>query len=672
MRPDQDVDLAFAKVGEDALGLGRAPEPRDHLDAHGEVPVPVAERVPVLLGEDGRRREHQRLLAVDRDRERCANRDLGLAEADVAADEPVHRVRRLEVLLDGLDRALLILRLAVRELGLEPLEPLVVERVRGAGRLLPLCVEADQVARELVHAFARARLEPVPRLAAELRQRRRFRVGTDVARDLADLLVRHVQPVVAAKREEEIVARDVRDRLRLEAEQLADAVVLVDDEVAGAQVGERLQRAAAHPPRARRTATEDLRVGKQDEREVAPDEAAARRSDREHEARARSGSPSPSSSTRASIRRSMFWVRSASPLCGNATTTRLPALTSPESSFSASARPRAAIAGFCASNENGWPDGSGSSSLDAFQVEVVAPELLEPDAFHLAELPHQVGRTVEDGHEILGNARSFTFFFEQQTVVGIERVEPALGRRIDDRVVDRVQRALRERRERAHLLDLVAEELDADRLAAGRREDVDQAAAHRELPAVVDALDALVARERERLRQALDARLGADHDADRLGPLVARWDPLGERRRGGPHETARGEHVERARPLADEVRRRGEPRLPAHAAARQERDPLGAQVPARRLGEVARVGVLGRQRDEPAPELLVERRDDERQRRVRDARADGKRLGELAQALAPLDLAEERVQHGKLERRTVHDERRDSRPAGCPWYPRDR
>ena len=219
-----------------------------------------------------------------------------------------------------------------------------------------------------------------------------------------------------------------------------------------------------------------------------------------------------------------------------------------------------------------------------------------------------------------------------------------------------MQRALRERRERAHLLDLVAEELDADRLAAGRREDVDQAAAHRELSAVVDALDALVPRERERLRQALDARLRADHDADRLRPLVARRDPLGERRRGRPHETARGEHVERARTLADEVRRRGEARLPADAAARQERDPLGAEVPARRLGEVARVGVLGRQRDEPAAELLVERRHDERQRRVRDARADGERLGELAQALAPLDLAEERVQHGKLERRTVHDE----------------
>ena len=306
MRPDQHVDLAFAKVGEDALRLGRAPEPRDHLDAHGKVPVPVAERVPVLLGEDRRRREHQRLLAVDRDREGRANRDLGLAEADVAADEPVHRVRRLEVLLDRLDRALLILRLAVRELGLEPLEPLVVERVRGARRLLALCVEADQLARELVHAFARARLEPVPRLAAELRQRRRLRVGTDVARDLADLLVRDVQPVVAAKREEEVVARDARDRLRLEAEQLADAVVLVDDVVAGAQVGERLQRAAAHPPaRAARGG------GRPASREAGRARGRARRSRGARErsrtrARARRAAPPPPRARDASTRRSMF------------------------------------------------------------------------------------------------------------------------------------------------------------------------------------------------------------------------------------------------------------------------------------------------------------------------------------------------------------------------------
>ena len=285
VRPDQHVDLALLEVGEHLLHLARRPEARDHLDAHREVAVARAERVPVLLGEDRRRREHQRLLAVDGDGERGADRDLRLAEADVAADEPVHRPRRLEVLLDGLDRGLLVRRLAVRELRLEPLEPLVPQVVGDARRLLPLRVEREQLAGELAHRRARAVLEVVPRLAAELRQRRHGRVGADVARDLAELLVRDVEPVVAAEAEEEVVARDARDLLRLEAEQLADAVVLVHDVVAGAQVGERLQRAAADATLARRALAEDLRVGEQREPEVAPDEAAARGRDREERAR---------------------------------------------------------------------------------------------------------------------------------------------------------------------------------------------------------------------------------------------------------------------------------------------------------------------------------------------------------------------------------------------------
>ena len=75
-----------------------------------------------------------------------------------------------------------------------------------------------------------------------------------------------------------------------------------------------------------------------------------------------------------------------------------------------------------------------------------------------------------------------------------------------------MERALGERREGADLLDLVAEELDPQRLAAGRREDVDQAAADRELSAVLDALDAFVAGERELLREPVDAWRVADGD----------------------------------------------------------------------------------------------------------------------------------------------------------------
>ena len=332
VRADQHLDLALGEVLQDLLRLGRLAEARDHLDADGEVAVARLERVPVLLGEDRRRAEDERLLAVDRGGERGAHGDLGLAEADVAADEPVHRPRRLEVLLDRLDRARLVLGLAVGELRLEPLQPLVPEVVRRARRLLALRVERDQLGRELAHRLAGARLQVLPRLAAELGERRRAGVGADVLRDLAELLVRDVEAVLAAEREEEVVARDARDLLRLEAEQLADAVVLVDDEVAAAEVGERGERAAEPPVGARRPLAEDLRVRQQHEAELAPDEAAAGGRDREEELRLLRAGPAPASSTRASARLSRFSVRSASPACGNATTTRLPPRTKPFSS----------------------------------------------------------------------------------------------------------------------------------------------------------------------------------------------------------------------------------------------------------------------------------------------------------------------------------------------------
>ena len=62
-------------------------------------------------------------------------------------------------------------------------------------------------------------------------------------------------------------------------------MVLVDDVVAGPQVGEALERTADARVRARRPLAEDLRVRQEDEVEVAQDEAAARRRDREHEPR---------------------------------------------------------------------------------------------------------------------------------------------------------------------------------------------------------------------------------------------------------------------------------------------------------------------------------------------------------------------------------------------------
>src|SRR5207249_876314 len=122
-----------------------------------------------------------RLPAVQCDREGRTHGHFGLTEPDVAADEPIHGARCLEVLLDRLDRPLLVLRLPVGEARLEPLEPVLLEVEGDAGAGLTLGVQREQLARELADRRARTVLEQLPSLAPELGQRRAASVGPDVA-----------------------------------------------------------------------------------------------------------------------------------------------------------------------------------------------------------------------------------------------------------------------------------------------------------------------------------------------------------------------------------------------------------------------------------------------------------------------------------------------------------
>ena len=94
---DDHVHLAGGQVGERLLLLGARAEAADHVDRHREGREALAERPQVLEGEHGRGREEGDLLAVHDRLERRAHRHLGLAVADIAAQQPVHGRRRLHV-----------------------------------------------------------------------------------------------------------------------------------------------------------------------------------------------------------------------------------------------------------------------------------------------------------------------------------------------------------------------------------------------------------------------------------------------------------------------------------------------------------------------------------------------------------------------------------------------
>src|SRR5690606_13525460 len=117
VRPDRDIDFAGRDRGlvEGRL-LGRN-EPRQRRDANREAVETLPERLGVLPREKGRRHDDRDLLAAGDGREGGAESDFRLAEADIAADEPIHGAARSEILQDGFYGGVLVLGFFVGEAG---------------------------------------------------------------------------------------------------------------------------------------------------------------------------------------------------------------------------------------------------------------------------------------------------------------------------------------------------------------------------------------------------------------------------------------------------------------------------------------------------------------------------------------------------------------------------
>ena len=158
--------------------------------------------------------------------------------------------------------------------------------------------------------------------------------------------------------------------------------------------------------------------------------------------------------------------------------------------------------------------------------DAAEPHALErfvgPDVGDVGRLPDEVRASLEWRDEI-----ERTHSDLRGSGLGVDEVPTPLGRRVDHRLGDRMQRALREWREHAELFDHVAEELEAERLPSCARKDVDEATSDRDLPALLDALDALVTRENERLSELLEIQLVALREPDRRRAGVRRRHPLG-------------------------------------------------------------------------------------------------------------------------------------------------
>ena len=124
----------------------------------------------MLLCKHRRRHKYRGLLAAEHAFHHRAQCDFRLAEADVAAEQSIHRHGRLHVALYLRYRAELIVGLSVAEVILKFALPLAVRREGVARQALPLGVERDELFRHVLGRALGARAGLCPFRAAHLRE----------------------------------------------------------------------------------------------------------------------------------------------------------------------------------------------------------------------------------------------------------------------------------------------------------------------------------------------------------------------------------------------------------------------------------------------------------------------------------------------------------------------
>ena len=281
---------------------------------------------------------------------------------------------------------------------------------------------------------------------------------------------------------------------------------------------------------------------------------------------------------------------------------------------------------------------------------------------HLGVLPEQVEQRPEalDRQE-LGHVGALGGVLERRDLGQLAVLGGQLGGGRDLDLLGVAQRALGEGREPAQRLDLFVEQIDAHGTLLGGGEHVEQPAAHRELAALLDLVDALVARAHEvgggllQVEQLTDAQREGVGPQRRVGDLLREGHGRDHHHRG-LHilERLREQGVERGHAQAHEVRGRRQMRLVGHAARGVEAHPPRCQ-PGAQVGREVAGGAIVAHDHQRGPQALGPAHVGQRGQQVgaQRARHEGVTalLGERERGGILLDEPEQRAQgRHRLER----------------------
>ena len=236
MGADNDVDNAVRDALADLGGFLGGDHPRQlrHLDRQS---LEAGREGAKMLPRQQRGRHHHRhLRAGHGGNEGGAQRHLGLAEADIAADQPVHRPPGSHVFQHVGDGASLVLGFGKREAGAEFVECAFGRRHDFRLADLPGRGDADQFAGHVANALLHPRFARLPAGTAQLVEAGTLMLAA-VARQHLDVLNRQEQLLAAIVQQAQTVMRRAATGSggNVQGDQTviaADTVFLMHDQIA--------------------------------------------------------------------------------------------------------------------------------------------------------------------------------------------------------------------------------------------------------------------------------------------------------------------------------------------------------------------------------------------------------------------------------------------------------
>ncbi len=205
MRADDHVDAAFLQALDDPfLFAGRAEATQD-FDIERILRKSLAECAIVLFGEHCRRHEHRDLHSIVDRFEGSTNGDLGLAVADVAAEQSIHRTGSFQIVLDFGNGRELVGRFLIGKARFELLLPVGIRRDWRAGLAFAHRLHVNHIRREIANRFFHLANAFAPRGATELREFWIALAAAHVFLHEIDFGNRHVEHDTIAKFEEQVL-----------------------------------------------------------------------------------------------------------------------------------------------------------------------------------------------------------------------------------------------------------------------------------------------------------------------------------------------------------------------------------------------------------------------------------------------------------------------------------